>query len=284
MEMSMPAPTPIQRNTDYTLVDSENTLTTATALQQHLITSNNSNPDVSAKSIFCVEKTTTNHHNYYDIERHAGVIGGNMLNPSSSGNSRKRLIGMGDPSVIANWGFASVYMLMALHKLVLPTNSNNFMFPVALVYGGLAQFIAGFLKLLTGDTFNGTLFVSFGAYWLGAGALMIPAIGGALEVYAGTPDQGRTTAIYLLMWATFALMAVIITTKLEGGSFIGTFCLSFVSLNLVLEAVYNLTGNVNWMYASGVACIPASLSGYYIGIVDLFADQGVQLWTGKYKH
>jgi succinate-acetate transporter protein len=171
---------------------------------------------------------------------------------------------------------------MALQKLVIPTSSNHLMLPTALWYGGLAQFLSGFLVLLTGDSFNGTLFVSFGAYWLGSGMMMVPSIGESLDVYDINHETATTTAIYLYLWSFFGLMVCAISLKIKNGSFMLTWCLFFVFLNLFLEATYNLTSIVSLMQASGVACICASVGAYYSGIADLFAEQGVQMWTGKY--
>lgn len=151
------------------------------------------------------------------------------------------------------------------------------------MYGGLAQFLSGFLVLFAGDSFNGALYVTFGAYWLGSGLMMIPSVGQTSDVYAIDNEQATTTAIYLYLWSFFGLMVCAISLKIKNGSFMLTWCLFFVFLNLLLEASYNLTGIVSLMQASGVACICASVGAYYSGIADLFAEQGVQMWTGKYR-
>lgn len=171
---------------------------------------------------------------------------------------------------------------MALHKLVLPTQSNHLMLPTALMYGGLAQFLSGFLVLFTGDSFNGTLFVTFGAYWLGSGMMMVPSVGQTLDIYA-ISEQATVTAIYLYMWSFFGLMVCAISLKIKNGSFVLTWCLFHVFFNLFLEATYTLTGIKALMQASGVACLCASIAGYYSGIADLFAEQGVIMWVGKYR-
>jgi succinate-acetate transporter protein len=172
-------------------------------------------------------------------------------------------------------------MLMALQKLILPTSSNHLMLPTALMFGGLAQFLSGFLVLFSGDSFGGTLYVCFGAYWLGSGLMMVPAVGESLSVYTNN-EQATTTAILLFLWAFFGLMVFGISLKIKNGSLLLTCTLFFIFLNLFLEACYCLTEIVPLMRASGVACIGASLCGYYTGIVELFAEQGTKMWTGKY--
>lgn len=171
---------------------------------------------------------------------------------------------------------------MALHKLILPTNSNHLMLPTALVFGGLAQFLSGFLVLISGDSFGGTLYVCFGSYWLGSGLMMVPAIGESLSVYTNNNELATTTAIFLFLWAFFSLMVCAVSLRIKNGSFLLTCTLFLIFLNLFLEACYSLTNMVPLMRASGVACVCASLCGYYTGIVDLFAEQGTKMWTGRY--
>jgi succinate-acetate transporter protein len=172
---------------------------------------------------------------------------------------------------------------MALHKLILPTRSGNLMFPVALFFGGIVQFLAGILILFNGDSFNGSVFVTYGSYWIGAGTMMVPNVGALFDVYDLANERNLTAAIYMFMWAAFALMITLISVRIKGGSLLGTWCLFFVFLNLFLEGIYDMTLNSAMMRASGVACAMACLGGYYSGIVDLFAEQGSVLWCGKYK-
>jgi succinate-acetate transporter protein len=44
-------------------------------------------------------------------------------------------------------------------------------FGVALMFGGIAQLIAGTIQFRLGSTFNGVLFTSFGAFWLSLWAI-----------------------------------------------------------------------------------------------------------------
>lgn len=91
-----------KRPDEFPMVDSENTLTDFSTLQQQLLrvsTNNNNNieSNTNESSIICVEKTTT-HHSFYDVEKLAGDTNSPSLvsaRPSSS-----RLLGMGNPAII----------------------------------------------------------------------------------------------------------------------------------------------------------------------------------------
>ena len=69
--------------------------------------------------------------------------------------------------------------------------------PLALFYGGLAQFAAGLWEFRKGNTFGALAFCSFGAFWLSFATYVKyvePGLG---------PDAHIATGIYLLGWAIF---------------------------------------------------------------------------------
>lgn len=93
-----------KRPDEFPMVDSENTLTDFSSLQQQILrvpTAENNTKNES--SIICVEKTTT-HHSFYDVEKLAGENTANnssIISPQSPPTST-RLLGMGNPAIIGN--------------------------------------------------------------------------------------------------------------------------------------------------------------------------------------
>ena len=65
---------------------------------------------------------------------------------------------------------------------------------LALVYGGLAQLLAGMWEFVRKNTFGALAFTSYGAFWIG---LWLLIKGGPV------PGGADTTAIYLLGWTIF---------------------------------------------------------------------------------
>lgn len=86
-----------KRLNEIPVVDSENTLTNFTTLQQQLINNNKS------ESIICLEKTTT-HHSFYDVEKLAGdnIVNNSSMSTTAASGDRvsSRLLGMGNPAII----------------------------------------------------------------------------------------------------------------------------------------------------------------------------------------
>jgi len=86
------------------------------------------------------------------------------------------------PVILAsNWGnsaplglaaFAvTTFMLSMINAKLVNAGVEPVVFGVALMFGGIAQLIAGTIQFRLGSTFTGVLFTSFGAFWLSLWAI-----------------------------------------------------------------------------------------------------------------
>jgi succinate-acetate transporter protein len=65
-------------------------------------------------------------------------------------------------------GFAlSTFILNIVNAGLVDAATLGIVMPIAMFYGGLAQFAAGMWDVRRGDTFGATCFSSFGAFWMG---------------------------------------------------------------------------------------------------------------------
>ena len=82
-------------------------------------------------------------------------------------NDRK----LGNPAVVGLAGFGLTTLLLQFHNIGLiglgPVVSMGF------IFGGLAQFIAGFMEQKTGNNFGFAAFVSYGSFWMGLGIIWL---------------------------------------------------------------------------------------------------------------
>jgi uncharacterized protein len=60
----------------------------------------------------------------------------------------------------------TTFMLSMINAKLMPAAITPVVFGVALMYGGIAQLIAGVIQFRTGNTLTGVLFSTFGAFWL----------------------------------------------------------------------------------------------------------------------
>jgi uncharacterized protein len=81
-------------------------------------------------------------------------------------------VAWGNSGPLALAGFATTtFMLALIDANIVPAGTLPVVFGVALMFGGLAQFVAGIIQLRIGNTFGGVLFCGFGAFWLSLWAI-----------------------------------------------------------------------------------------------------------------
>ena len=80
--------------------------------------------------------------------------------------------GWGNSAPLGLAGFAvTTFMLSMINAKLVNAGVEPIVFGVALMFGGIAQLIAGTIQFRLGSTFNGVLFTSFGAFWLSLWAI-----------------------------------------------------------------------------------------------------------------
>ncbi len=136
----------------------------------------------------------------------------------------------GNPAVVGLAGFGMTTFLLQLHNLGLvgwgPVIS------LGLIFGGLAQMIAGFQEQKMGNNFGYSAFVSYGAFWIG---LSIIKLFNHYGIYSSsTSDVG----FYLFGWTLYTAIMFIASLRVHKAmSFtFGTLLIGFILL--VLEHFY----------------------------------------------
>jgi uncharacterized protein len=80
---------------------------------------------------------------------------------------RATTLDWGNSAPLALLAFAvTTFMLSMINAHAVAVTATPIVFGVALMFGGLAQLIAGIIQLRTGNTFAGVLFAGFGAFWM----------------------------------------------------------------------------------------------------------------------
>jgi uncharacterized protein len=154
------------------------------------------------------------------------------------------------PLALAGFGITS-FMLAMIYINAFPVAATPVVFAVALMFGGLAQFIAGIIQLRLGNVFGGMLFAGFGAFWLSLWAFA--------EFFAKSvpvTQVGHTEALFLFGFGIFAAVM---------------FLASFRTSVVVVTALALLTAT---LFVVGAALYTASL-----GVIAGIASSGV-LKTG----
>ena len=120
--------------------------------------------------------------------------------------------GLANVGALGLGGFAlSTFILNIVNAGWVDAATLGIVMPVAMFYGGLAQFMAGMWDVRRGDTFGATCFSSFGAFWMGLALFFFLRLAGIGAFVAVTPAG---IAIVLVAWGIFTAYATVASFKL----------------------------------------------------------------------
>jgi succinate-acetate transporter protein len=118
-----------------------------------------------------------------------------------------------DPGPLGLAAFAMTTFLLSMYNanLVGPAGSAVVL-PVALVYGGVVQVLAGMWEFRTGNTFGAVAFSSFGGFWIAI--YFLEFIVGPRAIRPAGLDNA--VALFLYAWAIFTTYMFIASLRTTG--------------------------------------------------------------------
>ncbi len=108
---------------------------------------------------------------------------------------------LGNPAVVGLAGFGLTTFVLQIHNLGLCGLGP--VLALALIYGGLAQMIAGFQEQKMGNNFGFSAFVSYGSFWIGLAIIWSLNHFGIYKL--STTDVGW----YLVAWTIYTFIMFI---------------------------------------------------------------------------
>jgi succinate-acetate transporter protein len=131
-----------------------------------------------------------------------------------------------NPAVVGLAGFGMTTLLLQLHNLGLMEWGP--VLGMGIIFGGLAQFIAGFQEQKMGNNFGYSAFVSYGAFWIG---LSIIKLLNHFEIY---PSTGTDVGYYLVGWTLYTAIMFVASFRIHKAMVFtfGTLLLGFILLDL----------------------------------------------------
>jgi hypothetical protein len=188
-----------------------------------------------------------------------------MATPSSAPAAAAPAQSWANPAVIGLMGFGVTTMVTGLLNTGKLGLTFNPVLGLALVFGGAAQLIAGFVALNKGEIFSGSAFVAYGAFWMALFAMLTilptmfskaPGVNDVLAFWVmftlitisfliNAPKHGLgVTATFVLLTVAFLLLDIQ-QWMLSGGTTNTTY-------NIVMGWEIFLTGLVAWLTATAV--------------------------------
>ena len=87
---------------------------------------------------------------------------------------------------------------------------DSIVLAMGLLYGGLAQIVAGTFEFRKGNTFGMTAFISYGFFWISLVFILSPAR------LLGASSTAASLSAYLFVWGLFSLIMFVGTLRLSG--------------------------------------------------------------------
>jgi succinate-acetate transporter protein len=134
---------------------------------------------------------------------------------------------LGNPAVVGLGGFGLTTMVLQFHNVGWMPSVGPVVW-LGLIFGGLAQLIAGLQEMKTGNNFGYCAFSAYGAFWIALGMMFL---GNHFEVFqASTTDVGW----FLVAWTLFTAILWIGALRIHGAMAFtfSTLLLGFILLDL----------------------------------------------------
>jgi len=178
---------------------------------------------------------------------------------------------MGDkpanPAPLGLLGFGMTTVLLNLHNAgFYPLGSM--ILAMGLVYGGLAQVIAGVMEYKKGNTFGTLAFSSYGLFWWSLVILLLLPNFTLLSLAVTAPDN-TAMAAYFFMWGMFTLLMFFGTIKMNRAL---QFVFSSLTVLFFMLTIVRLTGNADLLMITGIEGIICGASAIYTGIAEVLNE------------
>jgi len=174
---------------------------------------------------------------------------------------------LANPAPLGLLGFGMTTVLLNIHNAgFYPLGSM--ILAMGLVYGGLAQVIAGVMEFKKGNTFGTLAFASYGLFWWSLVILLLLPNFTLLSPAVTAPGD-TAMAAYFFMWGMFTLL-------MFGGTIKKNRAIQFVFGSLVvlffLLTAVRLTGNADLLTITGIEGIICGASAIYTGIAEVLNE------------
>ncbi|MCU1490380.1 MAG: hypothetical protein JWM85_1785 [Acidimicrobiaceae bacterium] len=152
-----------------------------------------------------------------------------------------------DPAPLGLAGFAMTTVLLSLvNSGVIGASAANAVLPLALVYGGAAQLLAGMWEFRNRNTFGALAFTSYGAFWISFYVLERWWLTGLAPAAADD-----AVGFFLLLWAVFTLYMIMASLGTNIVVVLVFTCLTITFALLAIGVLGGQHGSYHQVYEAG---------------------------------
>jgi len=181
---------------------------------------------------------------------------------------------LGNPAAVGLGAFGATTLLLQLHNV--GWVSTGPVFWLAMFFGGLAQFIAGFQEFKTGNNFGFAAFTTYGAFWLALGGIFLNS---SFKFYTiSTHDVGWFLVVFTIMTGIYLIGAMRQSSALSVVFL--TLFLGFIFLDIA-HFVDSDSANKFFTRVAAVDLIICAASAWYLMAHVALGSAGIKIPVGK---
>lgn len=158
----------------------------------------------------------------------------------------------GNPAVVGLAGFGLTTLLLQFHNLGLLGLGP--VLAMGIIFGGLAQMIAGFMEQKLGNNFGFSAFVSYGAFWIGLGIIWM------LNHFNIYTSSHHDVGFFLGAWMLYTAIMLVASLRVHTAMF-------FTFLTLEIGFILLVIGHFGDPIFNTIAAYPlivCALSAWYM--------------------
>ena len=181
--------------------------------------------------------------------------------PAVNGRSDRQeaeLDGAPPRAATLDWGNSAPLALLAF---AISAGVQPVVFGVALMFGGLAQLLAGLIQLRTGNTFSGVLFVGFGAFWMSLFAI-------AQWFLKSVPPLQVGHALGLFLYA-FGIFVVVMLAASFRTNVVVVLALAILVFTFFFLGAGNYGAHTTLIHWGGYFGLAAAACAFYLALAEL---------------
>jgi uncharacterized protein len=168
----------------------------------------------------------------------------------------------GNSAPLALLAFAvTTFMLSMVNAKAVSVLVQPVVFGVALMFGGLAQLIAGLIQLRTGNTFAGVLFSGFGAFWMSLWAI-------AQWFLKDVPVSQVGHALGLFIYAFGIFVVVMLAVSLRTNAIV-VLALAILVATFFCLGAGNYGAHTTLIHWGGYLGLAAAACAFYLALAEL---------------
>lgn len=193
----------------------------------------------------------------------ASASNGTVHDQTADWGARTRVVlqPLAAPSILGLFGFAGATFMVAanLTGVVGGADSPSLLFPFAMIFGGLAQLLAGMWAYRARDGVATAMHGMWGSFWLAYGALQILNLSHAVSV----PAVGEASSELALWFWVLAAITAAGTIAAAGESLGLTFVLATLAVGSGFAAGSWMNGNAGLMHVAGWVLVGSAGLAFY---------------------